>query len=237
MRPLICGLPSDSLCSCLTSWCDIFRRSLKKNACNGTSTMAARNTTNNSKPMPVVSQLLAWRRAAGEGWSTKTATWSMLPPKYFQATAARMLVISTILATLAICCLENRLAAPEMGLRRLNCGVIGLRLKIQPPAPIALTNAAAPVRVAKAALARMPINAMPCSRVSMYAGVCTVVASNTSCCPMACSIWSNSGCAKTSMLAAPVPRMARCDRSRERATWPSVRAFWSLRSVAGRLRS
>ena len=86
---------------------------------------------------------------------------------YFQATADRMAVISTILSTFAICCLENRLAVPEMGLRRLNCGVMGLKLKTQPPAPMALSRAAALITIEKTALATRPTTDMPCSRASM----------------------------------------------------------------------
>ena len=103
--------------------------------------------------MPDVSHSATSRRAMGEGCSTKVATLSMLLPTNFQATAVRMPVISTILATLAICCLENKLAKPEMGLRRLNWGVMGLPLKIQPPAPMALIKAAPPVKAANKALA------------------------------------------------------------------------------------
>src|SRR5256885_5794917 len=60
----------------------------------------------------------------------------------FQATKERMAVITTIFTTVTICCLENRLVRPDSGLRRLNCGWVGLRLRIQPPASMPHTHAA-----------------------------------------------------------------------------------------------
>jgi hypothetical protein len=62
----------------------------------------------------------------------------------------------------------------------LNCGVIGLKLNTQPPAPMALSTAAPPVSAANRALASSPIQAMSCSRVNMLAGASTVAASNAS---------------------------------------------------------
>ena len=73
------------------------------------------------------------------------------------------------------------------------------------------------------------------SATVMAPGAMTVAASNASCWPMARCMWSISRGASMSMQAAPAPSIARWDRSRERAPWPSSRVFCSLRSDAGRL--
>jgi len=187
--------------------------------------------------MPAVSQSATWRMARADGWSTTCTTCSMPWLKYFQATTVSTAVMSTILATLAICCLENRLAKPERGLSLLNWGATGLRLKIQPPAATALTTAAPQVSTAKSTLASRPTTTMSCRRVSMEWGADTAAALKLSCWPRANCSRSMSGRASTSMASAPMPRMARWERSRERAVWPSSRAFCSLRSVAGRFLS
>ena len=90
-------------------------------------------------------------------------------------------VMSTILATLASCCFANRLVKPVMGFRRLNCGVMGLVLKIQPPAPMALMTAAMLVSTANTTLATSPTMTTACMRSSMLPGVMTVRESKTSC--------------------------------------------------------
>gem|GEM_PF-5016674 len=154
------------------------RCALKKYACSGTSMAAARNTTSKSSPMPSVSHCPTCPSAAGAGSSTSCATRPRLPARCFQATKVKIALSSSIFATCASCCLVNRLPTPVKGLRRLNCGVIGLKLNTQPPAPIALSTAAPPVSAANRALASSPIQAMSCSRTNMLAGASTVAASN-----------------------------------------------------------
>ncbi|MNW04644.1 hypothetical protein D3C71_2007600 [compost metagenome] len=88
---------------------------------------------------------------------------------------------------MAICCLENIFTKPEIGLSRLNWGVMGLALRIHPPAAIALISAAPLVNAAKAVLATKPTITMFCRRLSIVPGVITVEASNASCWPIASS--------------------------------------------------
>ena len=106
---------------------------------------------------------------------------------------------------------------------------------VRPEAAQVLATEAAPVSRANTRLAAMPMPSMLCSRSSIWAGAITVAELKLNCRPMARCMWSMSGGMNSSRPTAPAPRMARCDRSRERALWPSSRAFCSLRSDAGRL--
>ena len=73
--------------------------------------------------------------------------------------------------TLVNCCLENRLAKPDSGLSRLNCGVMGLKQKIHPRAHGGRSRRR---WSANARLASTPTPAMVCSRCSMVPVACTV---------------------------------------------------------------
>ncbi|KAF1048896.1 hypothetical protein GY15_20375 [Delftia sp. 670] len=175
--------------------------------------------------------------AMAEGWEEMAAISAMWLLRNFQATKERMAVIATILATVTICCLENRLVRPDSGLRRLNCGCMGLRLRIQPPASMPDSTAAAVVTAATPREIFRPRLPMDSMRSIIRAGVLAVCASNASCWASAMRRCWIRGSAPISIISAPVPRMARWDRSRERAPWPSERVFCSLRSVAGRFLS
>src|SRR5256885_11134702 len=80
--------------------------------------------------------------AMAEGCEEMAAISARWLLRNFQATKERMAVITTIFTTVTICCLENRLVRPDSGLRRLNCGWVGLRLRIHPPARLPATTAA-----------------------------------------------------------------------------------------------
>ena len=45
-----------------------------------------------------------------------------------QPTVPRMSISSTFFSAVISCCLEKTLPRPEIGLMRLNCGMMGLRL-------------------------------------------------------------------------------------------------------------
>src|SRR5256885_7685651 len=79
--------------------------------------------------------------AMAEGCEEMAAISARWLLRNFQATKERMAVITTIFTTVTICCLENRLVRPDSGLRRLNCGWMGLRLRDQPPASMPDTTA------------------------------------------------------------------------------------------------
>ena len=187
--------------------------------------------------MPAVIHRVSWAIAELEGCMTSDTTVCMPSLKNRAATANKMQVSSNILAVVIIFCLLNILSSPCSGLRRLKSGMSGLRLCTQPPDATAARMAADMTMAANAALPVTPTVTASLKRVNMVPVPLTVAESNESCLAMSTSSWSNSVGANASNATDPTPSTARCERSWERLTWPSSRAFLSLRSEAGKLRS
>ena len=145
--------------------------------------------------------------------------------------------MATSLSTLVNCSREKMRPNPASGLSRLKSGCNGLRLMTQPPVATALITTAGRMIAAKATATPMPTSVMS-RRRSIRSVVCpSVLALKLSCCARAPLSRSSAGEASMSMARAPVPSTARFDRSRDRVTCPSSRAFCNLRWVAGKLRS
>ena len=141
MRPLSWGLPSTSLCSCFTSCCDIFRRSLCRKRAKGTSMAATTATTANRKPTPTDRDCPNCERPESRGRNNSVESSIRWADKKAQATAPITEVMNSSLMTSKSCCLEKIRPNPLSGLSRVRSGMRPLLLAVQPPAPIVAPTA------------------------------------------------------------------------------------------------
>ena len=90
--------------------------------------MATANTTTSSMIRPLMIQSPTWPKAAWPPSAGMLASSTMPDLIWNQPTVAKISISATFLRAVTICCLEKTLPRPEMGLMRLNCGMMGLRL-------------------------------------------------------------------------------------------------------------
>ncbi len=113
-------------------------------------------------------------------------------------------------------------------------GAIGLVVQFQPPLTTLAASATASIAPPSGSTSHIIFSPSAASRAVIASGSASVRASN--CKPEASSCFSQPATAGAiaASNAPPAAIAAKCPRSRERATWPSSRAFLILRCEAGR---
>ena len=228
-RALSSGLPSVSLNSSISCLRVIFSLRVWFHSCSGASMMA----TKISAPVSAASRVRAmrppWAAARGSGSLSRLSSSGICefstqtPTSRIRATRRMALPVSSRPSA------PNTRLMPSMGFNLLNFGASAFALKLKPPSTSgASAPARAPASISGSAGQNRPNSSSPtcaigsprssCSREGVSACRSQLPACSVRCAPVVSS---------TSTL---MPSMAAPPSSRERGTWPSLRAssrrFW-----------
>ncbi len=237
--PFMCGSPSVSLCSRLTSSSDIFSRLACRNFCSGTSIIANSNTTTSSSVTPVehpAAQLAqrALQRHQHQRGKRRHMRANELPGHHadHRGDAGQLGGVDQLLFGEQPPDALERAEPGEVGHRAVCCSAPSRPRPRWPPGQ----SPAPPAPAAARAACPAPTAADEASPAAC-SGCCRVLWSKRRCERSAMRRLSKPMGSSATITSAPPPSTARLDRSLELGTWPSLRAFFRRCGVAGRFLS